>query len=200
MSNFKPFSIGSDDILFPGDIIGEGIPLQAEPLRLVPNQSFDQTPLADYRESAREFEVVRKRGTGSHAIVYLVREILFHFPRFQPEDDSDHMYPAGHHPSREYGREYAIKILSKVDLDEKELTAQSTEVMYPSVISAPFLDLNATSQQATIHQAIPVHPNIVTLHLTLETSAFLVLVLEYVPGRDLLYCLKHVRNHYEGDS
>jgi len=60
--------------------------------------------------------------------------------------------------------------------------------------------LNTAPQQATIHQAIPEYPNIVTLHLTLETSAFLLLLLEYVPGQDLLYFLAEARNHYEGDS
>ena len=113
-------SIVSGDILSPGDIVGEGILLQTEPLRLVPNQSVDQAPVADYQQSTREFEVVRKIGTGSYAIVYLVREILFHF--LSSEDD--------HHPSREYGREYAVKLLSKADLDEKELMAQLTEVPF----------------------------------------------------------------------
>ncbi|KAM6490359.1 Protein kinase-like domain containing protein, partial [Amanita muscaria] len=37
-----------------------------------------------------------------------------------------------------------------------------------------------------IHQSLKSHPNIVTLHRTLETSSFLLLVLEYVPGEDLL--------------
>jgi hypothetical protein len=32
------------------------------------------------------------------------------------------------HPPTEYGREYAIKLLSKADLDEEELVAQLTEV------------------------------------------------------------------------
>jgi len=113
-------SIVSGNILSPGDIVGEGILLQTEPLRLVPNQSVDQAPVADYQQSTREFEVVRKIGTGSYAIVYLVREILFHF--LSSEDD--------HHPSREYGREYAVKLLSKADLDEKELMAQLTEVPF----------------------------------------------------------------------
>jgi len=120
------FSVWSSDVLFPRDIVRQGIPLQAEPLRLVPNQSADQAPIANYQESAREFEVVRKIGTGSCAIVYLVREILFHF--LCSEDD--HVYPAGHHPARGYGREYAIKLLSKSDLNEEELTAQLTEVSF----------------------------------------------------------------------
>jgi len=42
-----------------------------------------------------------------------------------------------------------------------------------------------------------VHSNIVTLHRTLETSAFLLLLLEYVPGQDLFYFLEQARDHYD---
>jgi serine/threonine protein kinase len=44
-----------------------------------------------------------------------------------------------------------------------------------------------------------VHSNIVTLHRTLETSAFLLLLLEYVPGQDLFYFLEQARDHYDVD-
>lgn len=122
-----------EDILSPGDIVGEGIPLQGESLRLVPNE---QTPLADYRELASEFQVVSKLGTGSYAVVYLVREVLSRSP---PSED-DHVYPGGRlelddtssmRAPAEYGREYAIKLLSKADLDEGDLYAQLTEVTCP---------------------------------------------------------------------
>ena len=43
------------------------------------------------------------------------------------------------------------------------------------------------------------HSNIVTLHRTLETSAFLLLILEYVPGQDLFYFLEQARDHYDVD-
>lgn len=39
-----------------------------------------------------------------------------------------------------------------------------------------------------------------TLHRTLETSAFLLLLLEYVPGEDLFYFLEQSRDHYDFDS
>jgi hypothetical protein len=118
-------SIKSNDILSPGDIVGEGIPLQAEPLCLVPNQSVDQA-IADYQESARKFEVVRKLGTCSYAIVYLVREILSYFPL----SEDDHTYPAGHHPSREYGRKYTLKSLFKAALNKNEFTAVPNRVPF----------------------------------------------------------------------
>lgn len=52
----------------------------------------------------------------------------------------------------------------------------------------------------TIHQSLKSHPNIVTLHRTLETPSFLLLVLEYVPGEDLFYFLEQARDHYDIDS
>ena len=90
-------------------------------------------PGVDCDEPAREFEVVRKLGTGSYAVVYLVREVL---SRPQPSDDG-HAATLGRmdfddvssgHSSTEYGREYAIKVLSKANLDQEALTAQLFEV------------------------------------------------------------------------
>src|ERR1700761_9083248 len=56
-----------------------------------PNQSAEQAPIADHRELASDFQVVSKLGTGSYAIVYLVREVLSRSP---PSED-DHVYPGG---------------------------------------------------------------------------------------------------------
>ena len=42
-------------------------------------------------------------------------------------------------------------------------------------------------------------PNVVTLHRTLETPSFLLLLLEFVPGEDLFYFLEQARDHYETD-
>jgi len=76
-----------------------------------------------------------------------------------------------------YGREYTVKYLSKAGMDEEALRVQIVE--------------------ANIHQSLPAHPNIVTLHRTLETRAFLLLVLEYVSGEDLFYFLEQARYDYE---
>lgn len=73
-------------------------------------------------------------------------------------------------PVTKYGREFAIKVLSKSNLDEDELAVQMTEV--------------------TIHQSLGEHGNIVTLYGALETEELLMLVLEYVPGEDLYYFLE----------
>lgn len=169
-----------EDVFTPGDVVGEGALLQGEPLKLVsigaaPTRS--DTP--DYEEPAKEFQVTKRLGAGSYAVVYLVSEVLYRPP---PSED-DHLGDLeldGDKPSIVYGREYAIKCLSKANLDEEALAAQMTEV--------------------TIHQSLRSHPNIVTLHRTLETSSFLLLFLEYVPGQDLFYFLEQARDHYESDS
>ena len=142
-----------EDVLSHGDIVGEGIPLLGEPLRLVSNRSAEHPPTADHQEPGTEFEVVRKLGTGSYAVVYHVREVLCRSP---PSED-DHFYPGGRlefddasatrSPTSEYGREYAIKLLSKADLDEEELVAQLTEVR-----SAPNLSSLQLLKQMTFRQ------------------------------------------------
>ncbi|KAI0633358.1 kinase-like protein [Trametes polyzona] len=170
------------DVLSQGDLVGEGLCLQGEVITRVPISSSE--PRVDYDEPAKEFEVVRKLGSGSYAVVYLVREVL---SRPQASDDG-HAITLGRMDledgspgtqSTEYGREYAIKVLSKANLDEEALEAQLFE--------------------ATIHQSLPAHPNIVTLHRTLETPSFLLLLLEFVPGEDLFYFLEQARDHYEID-
>ncbi|KAH6914192.1 CAMK/CAMK-unique protein kinase [Coprinopsis sp. MPI-PUGE-AT-0042] len=161
-----------EDVLAEGDIVGEGLLLQGEFLRLVGsgNETDDNAP-------AKEFEVVRVLGTGSYAVVYLVKEVLFR----PPPSDNGHMdigsMDMDSISQTQYGREFAIKWLSKANLDEEALTAQMSEV--------------------TIHQSLPLHSNIVTLHRTFETSSFLLLLLEYVPGEDLYYFLEQARDHYE---
>ncbi|KAJ3487109.1 hypothetical protein NLJ89_g11746 [Agrocybe chaxingu] len=135
-------------------------------------------------EPVHEFEVIKQLGTGSYAVVYLVQEVLS-----RPANSEDgHMSTIGSMeldnsslnsttPQTVYGRKYAIKCLSKADLDEDALAIQLSEV--------------------TIHQSLHHHPNIVSLHRTFETSAFLLLLLEYVPGEDLFYFLEQARDHYD---
>lgn len=68
------------------------------------------------------------------------------------------------------GGEYALKCLSKRDLSPDQLADQRLE--------------------ATIHQLLPQHKNIVTLYNTYETRDWLFLVLEYCPGKDMFYWLE----------
>ncbi|KAG2368365.1 kinase-like domain-containing protein [Suillus spraguei] len=129
--------------------------------------------------TAKEFEVVRRLGTGSYAVVYLVREVISRIPI----SEDGHVGVLDLDPTPPpivYGRNFALKVLSKANLDSEALTAQLTEV--------------------TIHQSLSQHPNIVTLHRTLETDAFLLLVLEFVPGEDLFYFLEQARDHYAPDE
>ncbi|KAF8070322.1 kinase-like domain-containing protein [Lyophyllum atratum] len=184
---FSGASSTIEDVLAPGDFVGEAGILQGETIRLVslsPAASASPSGSLEYQEPATEFQVKRRLGHGSYAVVYLVQEVLY---RPQPSEDG-HMSTIGmmeldnkSAPPAEivYGREYAIKCLSKANLDEEDLAAQMSEV--------------------TIHQSLHSHPNIVTLHRTLETSSFLLLLLEYVPGEDLFYFLEQARDHYDSD-
>lgn len=166
-----------EGVLSPRDIVGEGCVLQGERISLV---SIGESPIDD-EQPAKEFEVISQLGTGSYAIVYEVVEVLSR----PPPSDEGHTSLLGSMElegrcSWEYGRHYAIKCLSKANLDQDALAAQMSEV--------------------TIHQSLRPHPNIVTLYRTLETSSFLLLLLEFVPGEDLFYFLEQSRDHYDSDS
>ncbi|KAF7979882.1 hypothetical protein HWV62_40665 [Athelia sp. TMB] len=164
------------DILSPGDLVGEGVTMQGESIRLAAMPDAIESQWA-----TQEFEVVRRLGTGSYAVVYLVREVLSRPVHSQDGhislDGMELDDKVSSSSTIEYGREFAIKCLSKANLDEDALAAQKAEV--------------------TIHQSLRPHPNIATLHCTLETSAFLLLLLEYVPGEDLFYFLEQARDHYD---
>ena len=172
-----------------GDLIGTGRYLSGELVREVSRSS-----LVDH-QPASAFEVVRRLGAGSYAVVYLVRERLDPVPESDTDSESEQDHILGdmdldngfratssssssHSISNkepQYGREYAIKCLSKANLGEDALQAQLLE--------------------ATIHQSLPVHPGIVTLYRTLETDSLLLLLLELVPGDDLFYFLEQARDH-----
>jgi len=131
----RPISTHSSpvqDILLPGDIIGQGLNFQDERVRLLPISASHHNGDDDLNAPSIKFEVVKALGTGSYAVVYQVRQIL---SRYQPatEDlspisavDFDDI-PSSSTPVR-YGREYALKCLSKADLDKDALSAQMFEV------------------------------------------------------------------------
>ncbi|KAG8887859.1 hypothetical protein FRB98_008825 [Tulasnella sp. 332] len=180
------FSTIQEEILLEGDIIGQGDSLHGETIELV------QIPTSAARPEqppSTHLQVVRKLGAGSYAVVYLVKEILSKTSvdrsirarrmgmglQFGDEDDEmdddDDDVPRWEY---EYGREFAVKCLSKASLSPEELVIQMFE--------------------ATLHQSLPTHPNIVTLYRTLQTPSFLLLVLESVPGQDLFYFLEQSRD------
>ncbi|KAG8826735.1 hypothetical protein FRC17_008130 [Serendipita sp. 399] len=110
--------------------------------------------------------VVRKLATGSYAVVYLVQEVASYTGNFLDIDEDS---PPGT-PGLE-GRYFALKCLAKSAQDQQ---AQLVE--------------------ATIHQSLPVHENVVTLWTTLETSSYFLFVLDYIPGEDLFYFLEQNRD------
>jgi len=122
-----------EGVLAPGDIVGDGFLLQGKSIRLVSNGATTY----GHRVPAQEFEVIKQLGSGSYAVVYLVQEVLFRPP---PSEDG-HMSTIGlmeldtnkspSAPHIVYGREYAIKCLSKANLDEDALALQMDEVNNP---------------------------------------------------------------------
>jgi len=146
------------DVLRPGMIFGEGVEFEGDiieaavgridasdvglPLRRDGSQIGTARGSQPGRPRTKKtYEVIRQLGSGSYAVVYLVRE----------------------RGGRK--REYALKCLSKHDLEEEQLETQLFE--------------------AHIHLSLPIHKNIVTLHETLQTKNWLFLMLELCPGEDL---------------
>jgi len=120
------------DILFPGDTIGQGLYFQGERVRLLPISPSHHNGDDHLDAPSIKFEVVRALGTGSYAVVYQVRQILSGYP--PPTEDLSPIsavnfddIPSSPVPTR-YGREYALKCLSKADLDKDALSAQMFEV------------------------------------------------------------------------
>jgi hypothetical protein len=122
------FSTDIDDVLAIGDLVAQGGTLQGETIRLVSIRGTTSPS-----ELATEFLVKKRLGHGSYAVVYLVQEVLHRSP---PSDDG-HMPTMGvmeldgktpAHSETVYGREYAMKCLSKANLDDEDLAAQMSEV------------------------------------------------------------------------
>jgi len=120
------------DILFSGDVIGQGLDFQGERVRLLPISASHHNGDDDLNAPSIKFEVVRALGTGSYAVVYQVRQILSGCP--PPTEDLSPISAVGFDDipscstSIRYGREYALKCLSKADLDKDALSAQMFEV------------------------------------------------------------------------
>src|ERR1700754_4993972 len=98
----RPHSPSSalDGLLNEGDIVGEHIPLLGQPLATInfPVSLSRQSSTDDReREPAPSFEVVRKLGTGSYAVVYLVREILM--PEPTPHHDEEPIFDLDYNSS-----------------------------------------------------------------------------------------------------
>ena len=132
------------DILFPGDAIGQGLYFHGERVRLLPIPVSHRNVVDNLNAPSLKFEVVKALGTGSYAVVYQVRQILSSYPPYM-EDLSPISavnfdgLPSSSTSTR-YGREYALKCLSKADLDKDALSAQMFEVyLFTFFVSAASL-------------------------------------------------------------
>lgn len=148
-----------EEILHDGDEIGPGLCILGQPISIVHARTAHVNPL----------RVLRKLGTGTYAVVYLVQEMVGDHSTFL--DIMDDSPPASPAP---VGRLFALKCLIKHAQDQE-----------------------AQLQEATIHHSLPIHDNVVTLWTTLETASYLLLVLDYVPGEDLFYFLEQQRDYEE---
>jgi hypothetical protein len=124
------------DVLYPGDFISNDGELLGEQIRQVSASISAAQP-------AHEFQVVRRLGTGSYGLVYLVKEVLYRPP---VDDDPNVIGPLDLDPPQpiEYGGEYAIKCLSKENLDPDALAAQMAEVptrvsLYLALLPPPLI-------------------------------------------------------------
>lgn len=124
-------SASVDDILIPGDVVGPGLSLHDEMVYPLPLSASHHNGGEELNSSPIKFEVVRTLGTGSTAIVYQVRQILSGCPPATGELSQISLVNSGDIPSSpapaKYGREYALKCLSKAGLDEDALRAQMFE-------------------------------------------------------------------------
>jgi hypothetical protein len=120
-----------------GDMLGPGFYHQGH--RIVDFFSDKNEPAVE----PLQLEVVRQLGVGSYAIVYLVRQVLYDPPEWDEGDEYD-WEDEPQRPTRIYGKEFALKCLSKADLTEDLEEVQKYE--------------------ATLHRSLPSHPNIVALH------------------------------------
>lgn len=117
-----------------------------------------------------------RSGYGSYAIVYLVKEVLYDRSEDEapfPNDDAA-SYTSRRSEGVVYGREFALKCLSKRNLTEEQIGVQKFE--------------------ATLHRQLPQHDNVVALHKAFETPVWLFLVLEYCPGQDMFFWLEQARD------
>ena len=146
------------DILYPGDLIGESLSLQGEAVRVI-SLSSNQAHLdvQAFEEPAKEFELSRLLGTGSYAVVYHMREVLAR--KLISEDDHSLLGPMDFDDSSsqcsvEYGREYAIKCLTKANLDEEASEAQTFEVSSISSLSRPWSHLQPSDYYPPVHSCL----------------------------------------------
>lgn len=127
----RDFSTIAEEILSEGDIVGQGDNLHGETIELVHIPTEAARP--EQHPPAVHLRVIRKLGAGSYAVVYLVKEILGRSPkpRAQPNPDAEELSDSETEEDMwvyEYGRDFAVKCLSKASLSPEELDIQMFEV------------------------------------------------------------------------
>lgn len=147
----------------------------------------------------KQLQVDKLIGYGSYAVVYLVHEVP-DSERTSPNAryaDSGMLESSTPGTSAKDSNAYAGKTpvpnfsghLQSDSSDKESLPRQfALKCLSKQNLSQEMLDLQRI--EARIHQSIPKHPNITTLHCVYETSDWLFLVLEYCPGQDLYYWLE----------
>ncbi|KAF8317544.1 uncharacterized protein EI90DRAFT_145949 [Cantharellus anzutake] len=132
-----------ESVLQEGDVLGEGCELNGEVIRCVSvsgcvgDGSGSRNGSGGMTSPPRgaKFEVVRKLGTGSYAVVFLVREVVSGLkeettttptPTYGGEDVFlfDENECKRGESGRKYGREFAIKCLSRANLSSADLEVQ----------------------------------------------------------------------------
>ncbi len=130
-----------DDILTLGDVVGEGCSLQGECIRLVPvNAQPMPVDCTDGGGSAHGFEVIRRLGSSSSAVVYLVKEVLSRPlpPKNGHMSTVDSLEFDGGipcHPETMHGRDYAIMCLPKVNFKRDPQLVEVRLPFFPLIIS-----------------------------------------------------------------
>lgn len=213
------------DIFQVGDRLGPGMMHDGLEITIAETTEGYQDQNADLTGS--QLEVIKKLGEGSYAVVYLVKEVsrMKSKMRSDVEDQAGAMGIPQSETIREmeHGDETIVPA-SSMDLYGTTLKANSEGRLLPSqeqddpksdkddgcyfalkcLCKRDLSDemLQVQRLEATIHQSIPKHPHIVTLHRTYETAEWLFLILEYCPGQDLFFWLEqaHDTNNLEVET
>lgn len=208
------------DIFEVGDRLGPGMMHDGHEITIAQTSEGFSEQAADW--TGTQLEVVTKLGEGSYAVVYLVKEVRPFERGANDDEDTSKVRVAIDELSTEpstltndtsfeadktvlqnnnediYGT--TLKATSSGRLaHRKESENSEPENQFFALKCLCKRDLSETMLEvqrleATIHQSIPPHPNIVTLYRTYETPEWLFLILEYCPGQDLFYWLEQAQD------
>lgn len=116
---------GSPRVFDEGDRIGVGMVHHNSLVQ----DCFEPQVSSVIQQPARRLEIVRKLGSGSYAVVYLARALLWD-PEVDGVDSEDGEAGIEFGAEPVYGQEFALKCLSKHNLSEDMLQVQKFEVSF----------------------------------------------------------------------